>query len=93
MSAATPTQLIDNDRVRVTEWKFKPGESTSWHRHELDYVVVPITRGQLQLIDADGERTVDIAPGIPYYRDQGVEHDVINPSATDDVIFVEIEIK
>ena len=93
MGTATPTQLIDNDRVRVTEWKFKPGENTGWHRHEFDYVVVPITTGQLQLSDTNGERIVDIAPGIPYYRDQGVEHDVINPSATDDVIFVEIEIK
>ena len=47
MGAATPTQLIDNERVRVTEWRFRPGEATGWHRHEFDYVVVPVTTGQL----------------------------------------------
>ena len=45
MGAATPTQLIDNERVRVTEWRFRPGEATGWHRHEFDYVVVPVTTG------------------------------------------------
>ena len=24
MGAATPTRLIDNERVRVTEWRFSP---------------------------------------------------------------------
>jgi len=93
MGSATPTQLIDNDRVRVTEWRFKPGDSTGWHRHEMDYVVVPVTTGQLKLKEADGERIVDIVLGEPYYRGLGVEHDVINPSEVDDVIFIEVEVK
>ena len=93
MGAATPTQLIDNERVRVTEWRFKPGEATGWHRHEYDYVVVPVTTGQLHLKEPDGERTIDIVLGTPYFREEGVEHDVINPSKTDDVIFIEVEMK
>ena len=93
MGAATPTQLIDNERVRVTEWRFKPGEATGWHRHEFDYVVVPVTTGQLHLKEPDGERTIDIVLGTPYFREEGVEHDVINPSDTDDVIFIEVEMK
>ena len=93
MGAATPTQLIDNERVRVTEWRFRPGEATGWHRHEYDYVVVPVTTGQLHLKEPDGERTVDIVLGTPYFREEGVEHDVINPSETDDVIFIEVEMK
>ena len=93
MGAATPTRLIDNERVRVTEWRFKPGEATGWHRHEFDYVVVPVTTGKLHLKEPDGERTVDIVHGTPYYRGLGVEHDVINPSETDDVIFIEVEVK
>ena len=91
MGAATPTQLIDNERVRVTEWRFKPGEATGWHRHAFDYVVVPVTTGQLHLKEPDGERTIDIVTGTPYFREEGVEHDVINPSDTDDVIFIEVE--
>jgi quercetin dioxygenase-like cupin family protein len=93
MGAATPTQLIDNERVRVTEWRFRPGEATGWHRHEYDYVVVPVTTGQLHLKEPDGERTIDIVLGTPYFREEGVEHDVINPSETDDVIFIEVEMK
>ena len=93
MGAATPTQLIDNERVRVTEWRFRPGEATGWHRHEFDYVVVPVTTGQLHLKEPDGERTINIVTGTPYFRDLGVEHDVINPSDTDDVVFIEVEMK
>ena len=93
MGAATPTQLIDNERVRVTEWRFRPGEATGWHRHEFDYVVVPVTTGQLHLKEPDGERTIDIVTGTPYFRGEGDEHDVINPSDTDDVIFIEVEMK
>ena len=93
MGGATPTQLIDNERVRVTEWRFRPGEATGWHRHEFDYVVVPVTTGQLHLKEPNGERTIDIVTGTPYFREEGVEHDVINPSDTDDVIFIEVEMK
>ena len=93
MGAATPTVLIDNDRVRVTEWRFKPGEATGWHRHEYDYVVVPVTTGHLQLKEPDGERTVQIVHGSPYYRGEGVEPDVLYPSHTDDMVFVEVEVK
>ena len=93
MGAATPTQLIDNERVRVTEWRFRPGEATGWHRHAFDYVVVPVTTGQLHLKEPDGERTIEIVTGTPYFREEGVEHDVINPSDTDDVIFIEVEMK
>ena len=93
MGAATPTQLIDNKRVRVTEWRFRPGEATGWHRHAFDYVVVPVTTGQLHLKEPNGERTIDIVTGTPYFREEGVEHDVINPSDTDDVIFIEVEMK
>ena len=93
MSDATPTNLIDNEKVKVTEWKFKPGQSTGWHRHEMDYVVVPVTTGKLLLKEPDGERTVDLIIGQPYFREEGVEHDGINPSLTDDFIFIEVEMK
>jgi quercetin dioxygenase-like cupin family protein len=92
MARATPTVLIENDRVRVTQWYFKPGAATGWHRHEYDYVVVPVTNGQLLLKEPDGERTVELSLGAPYFRNVGVEHDVINPSTTDDVIFIEVEV-
>jgi len=38
---AKPTVQVDNARTRVTEWRFAPGASTGFHRHEYDYAVVP----------------------------------------------------
>lgn len=93
MSAATPTQFIDNDRTRVTEWRFAPGAATGWHRHDYDYVVVPLMDGRLKLIDGDGNATfADLQSGVPYYREAGVEHDVINDNAFE-FAFMEVEMK
>jgi quercetin dioxygenase-like cupin family protein len=90
--AARPTVQVDNDRVKVTEWRFAPGEATGWHRHGYDYVVVPMTSGQLLLFDGKEERLADLKAGASYYRPIGVEHNVINPNEHD-FVFVEIEFK
>jgi quercetin dioxygenase-like cupin family protein len=90
--AATPTQFIDNERVRVTEWRFAPGAATGWHRHEYDYVVVPITTGKLKLETKDGEIVADLVTGVPYFRKAGIEHDVINANDFE-FAFIETEIK
>ena len=76
---ATPTVQIDNERVRVTEWRFAPGAATGWHRHAYDYVVVPMTTGRLLLAEPDGTmRHSELRAGASYFRPAGVEHDVIN---------------
>jgi quercetin dioxygenase-like cupin family protein len=89
---AVPTVLIENDRVRVTEWRFAPGAATGWHRHEYDYVVVPIVNGNLRLEEPDGDRLAELAIGVPYFRDAGVEHDVVNANDYE-FVFIETEIK
>ncbi len=89
---ATPTQFIDNERVRVTEWRFAPGAATGWHRHEYDYVVVPISTGKLKLETKDGEIVADLVTGVPYFRKAGIEHDVINANDFE-FAFIETEIK
>jgi quercetin dioxygenase-like cupin family protein len=38
---AVGTLQIENERVRVTQWRFAAGAATGWHRPEHDYVVVP----------------------------------------------------
>ena len=43
---ATSNVHVDNERVRVTEWRFAPGEATGWHRHELDSGIVPVLAGE-----------------------------------------------
>jgi quercetin dioxygenase-like cupin family protein len=90
--SAKSTVFIDNDRVRVTEWRFAPGAATGWHRHEMDYVVVPMLNGKLKLVESSGERIAELKKGVPYFRQVGVEHDVVNASEFE-FVFVEIEIK
>lgn len=93
MTEAVPTLLIDNQRVRVTEWRFAPGAATGWHRHEMDYVVVPMLDGALELVGPDGARSrADLKKGVPYFRNAGVEHDVINASGFE-FAFIEVELK
>jgi beta-alanine degradation protein BauB len=89
---AVPTVKIDNEQVRVTEWRFAPGAHTGHHRHEFPYVVVPMTTGSLKSTGATGDTTTKLATGEPYFRLAGVEHDVINPNPTE-FIFIEIELK
>ena len=89
---ACPNLQINNDRVRVTEWRFPPGAATGYHRHEMDYVVVPLTSGRLRLVESAGTREVELEAGVSYMRPAGVEHDVVNANDFE-FAFVEIELK
>lgn len=90
--AAVPTVQLDNDRVKVTEWRFAPGAETGWHRHGMDYVVVPMTTGTLLLDTPHGEVRCPLTAGLSYARLTGVEHNVINAN-DHEFTFVEIELK
>ncbi|KAI9018922.1 hypothetical protein DFJ74DRAFT_197408 [Hyaloraphidium curvatum] len=92
---------LENDLVKVTEWQFPPGTTTGWHRHGMEFVVVPITAGTLQVLNkgADGVpvlSTFQLNPGVAYTRQVGVEHEV-RRAADDgfdgDIKFVEVELK
>lgn len=89
---AVPTVQIDNDRVKVTEWRFAPGAETGWHRHGMDYVVVPMTTGVLRIETPAGEVESALTAGVSYARLTGVEHNVVNAS-DGEFVFVEIELK
>ena len=93
MSEAVPTVHVDNDRVRVTEWRFAPGAATGWHRHEFDYVITPVVNGVVDIVDGQGARTpFEMLAGVSYFREAGVEHDVVN-AGPGDLAFVEVELK
>jgi len=90
---AVPTLLIDNERTVTTEWRFARGAETGWHRHGHDYVVVPMTTGKLLLEEPNGvERIVDLTAGKPYFRGEGVEHNVVNAS-DGEFVFIEVEMR
>jgi quercetin dioxygenase-like cupin family protein len=91
-SSGIATRMIDNERVQVTRWTFAPLAATGWHRHDFDYVIVPLLDGTLKIVEGGEEKLVALTKGVPYFRSAGVEHDVSNANAYD-YEFIEIEIK
>ena len=89
---AVPREMISNARVRVTEWRFGPGAETGWHRHAYDYVVVPMVTGRLLLEEKGGSRHAELRTGEPYFREVGVEHNVVNDN-DGEFVFIEVEMK
>ena len=79
MGLAQSIVNADNDEVRVTTWTFEAaGAATGQHRHEFDYVVVPITGGRFEgrsrrLGARDGP-----GRGSPYLGTAGTAHDVVS---------------
>ncbi|MGB3445463.1 MAG: cupin domain-containing protein [Xanthobacteraceae bacterium] len=91
--AATSDVQIDNDEVRVTEWRLAPGSATGHHRHEMDYVIVPVTNSDMTIVAPDGSRSIaQLRIGKSYFRKAGVEHDVLNETK-DAIVFLEVELK
>lgn len=90
---AKPVVHIDDERFRVTEWRFAPGAETGWHRHGHDYVIVPLTDGTLKL-DLPGGQQAEawLTQGVPYSRREGVEHNVTNGSDAEPLAFLEVEV-
>ena len=89
---AVPTVQLDEPHVKVTEWRFAPGAETGWHRHEYDYVVVPVTHGTLLIETLQENFEVALTLGQSYARSVGVEHNVIN-AGTRELAFIEVELK
>jgi len=91
--AARPTVHVDNEKTRVTEWRFAPGAATGWHRHDHPYVITPLTDGRVRIVGPGGAESVaEMVTGRSYFRDAGVEHDVVN-AGPDELRFVEVEWK
>lgn len=89
----TPTQMIDDERTRVTRFDFEPGQQTGWHTHEYDYVITALTDCHMRIELPGGEvNEVTVPAGTVYRRPEGVEHNVINGGDAS-MAFVEVEIK
>jgi len=87
---ATAHVQVENDWVKVTEWRFAPGAETGFHVHAYDYVVVPLTSGVLRLEEAAGPREAQLTSGVAYAREKGVQHNVVNANGFE-FRFLEIE--
>lgn len=83
---------LENEHFRVTQWTIKPGGVIPMHRHDFEYVVIPLVTDTMRVTNADGS-VVDAAleHGVSYTRPAGSEHEVSNPDSAADIVFVEVE--
>jgi hypothetical protein len=71
MLAAKSDVQVDTAEVRVTEWRLAPGSATGHHTHEMDYVIVPVTAGEMTIVAPDGDRSKAQARGRQVLFPQG----------------------
>ncbi|BDY26516.1 MULTISPECIES: cupin domain-containing protein [Mycolicibacterium] len=83
---------LRNDQFRVTKWTIEPGGAIPMHRHEYEYVVVPLVTDTMHVVTADGDEIVaELVAGQSYSRPAGSEHTVENRGDTEAIVFVEVE--
>ncbi len=83
--------VMENDRVRVFDVRFKPGQKAVMHRHP-DHVVYVVTGGTNRLAFPDGKTTdVELKPGQALFLPAG-PHETSNIGKTD-VNLVVFELK
>ncbi|MFA5606475.1 MAG: cupin domain-containing protein [Leucobacter sp.] len=83
---------LENEFFRVTRWTVKPGGAIPMHRHDFEYVVIPLVNASMHVVNADGSEIVaDLSEGVSYTRPAGAEHQIENRDTAADVVFVEVE--
>ena len=91
-TGSTGEVQLDNGVFRVTKWTIEPNGVIPMHRHEHEYVVVPMVTDTMHVRNSDGtEILAELEAGVSYTRAAGSEHEVSNPDGSSDVVFVEIE--
>jgi len=85
--------IFENEQVRVWELAVEPGKSKGLHRHDLPYVIVPVTEGKIEIEAIDGKvYRPQEKLGEAIWRDAGEIHDLRNlGTATYRNVLVEIK--
>ena len=91
-AAPNVTKLImENNRVRVFDVWFKPGEKAAMHKHP-DHVMYIFNNGKLKMTTLQGEiQEVDLKTGQAIWMD-ATAHTAENPGKTDVHLLV-VELK
>jgi len=85
--------MFEDEKTRITFWRFPPGTQTGWHRHTHDYVTIQQSGGQLQLENRDGTiKVIDYEDGRAAAYSAPIEHNATNISDVE-VRVTEIEYK
>lgn len=92
-SGAERVILYEDERTKITRWRFPPGTQTGWHFHKYDYVTLQQSGGKLKLESRDGaEKIVDYEEGAAAAYSAPIEHNATNISEVE-VRVTEIEYK
>lgn len=90
---STSRVVLENDRVRVKDAIFEPGDQPGMHTHDVPHVGVIIEGGTLELRSPDGKtETLKLEAGGVGYREANVTHEPINRSKSR-IRVIEVEIK
>jgi mannose-6-phosphate isomerase-like protein (cupin superfamily) len=91
---STSKVVLENDRVRVKEAIFAPGDTDAkMHTHEYPHVGVVIDGGTLRFNYPDGKtETMNLPRGGVGYREANITHQAIN-QGREPVRVIEVEIK
>ncbi len=83
--------LFENERIRVLEITFKPGDKIASHSHP-DHVIYVLSEGALKITRADGKITeVNAKPGQVMWT-AAETHSAVNPGKTElKAIIVELK--
>ena len=75
--------LFENDKVKVWHLTLAPGESSSWHVHDLDYITIVIDPGTLRR-ESEGGTPEDLEnlAGRVQFRKAEKAHRVTNIGTT-----------
>jgi quercetin dioxygenase-like cupin family protein len=73
--------VFENEYVRVWGLALDPGGRQPWHKHDLPYLVIPLTEGDNEMHFADGRRRpTKESPGTALWREPGIPHELFNRS-------------
>ena len=91
MTGSTSEVVHEDAHFRTTKWTISPGGTIPMHRHEHEYVVVPLSENVMHVTTAEGEVIeARMLPGTAYGRPKGTEHRCDN-RGDDDIVFIEVE--
>jgi quercetin dioxygenase-like cupin family protein len=72
--------LFENDRVKVWSLDLAPGETSAWHCHERDYVIVVLESDGGVIAEEKGGEHISrgMKPGDVAFREKGEVHRAVN---------------
>lgn len=86
---------FENEYVRVLDVEIPPQKTTLLHRHDLDWVTVELTEGELQWALRGFALITDreVYPGRTYFTHGGVTHEMRNPEGFTTYHSIMVEIR